>query len=158
MSVPPPPPLAELADFPARSWHATLHRITRIRNPDGSESLPLFFSTSGDGRFDLAERASRSGTCYLGTSEIACVVEVFGRVRAIPTSALQDYQLVTLSAGERLLLADVCAPPVLGRFGLTREVCTTEDYGRTQDWARAFLGAGICRHCLNGEALPQALP
>lgn len=163
MSIPPPPPRADLADFPALLWSRLLYRIVKLRNPDGSERLPLFFSTAGEGRFDLAPLGSATGTCYLGADELACVVEVFGRLRTIPPGLLQDYRIAIFSSSAELRLADTCEPVVLGQFGLTRELCTTPDYERTQQWARAWLDVGFAgihyapRHDPRGDLRAIAL-
>lgn len=163
MSVPPPPPRADLADFPALRWSKPLYRVVKLRNPDGSERRPLFFSTAGEGRFDPASLGSATGTCYLGADEVACVVEVFGRLRTIPPGLLQDYRVASFRAAAALRLADTCAPVVLGRFGLTRELCTTPDYARTQQWARAWLDVGFAgihyapRHDPRGDLRAIAL-
>lgn len=160
---PPPPPPADLAGFPKLLWSRPLCRIVKVRNPDGSERLPLFFSTAGEGRFDIMRPGSPTGTCYLGTHELACVIEVFGRLRMIPAAAFQEYRLVTLSIAGGLRLADVCDRSVLGRFGLTRELCATPEYERTQQWAGALLDAGFAgihyapRHDPRGDLRAVAL-
>jgi hypothetical protein len=135
----------------------------KLRDPDGSERQPLFFSTAGEGRFDLAPVESAMGTCYLGADDLACVVEVFGRMRIIPPGLLQDYRVAVFSTAVELRLADACEPVVLGQFGLTRELCTTPDYARTQEWARAWLDAGFAgihyapRHDPRGDLRAIAL-
>jgi len=151
MSIPPPPPGAELLQFPSRILEPTesrpLYRITRRLDAQGRIREPLYFGMSGKARFDLLapneHKTEGAGTCYLGTTPLACFVEKFGDLRIVPPSEVAANVLATVGVTRELRVADMCDGRVLGRFGLTAEIWSTGNYVRPQEWARALHLAGF---------------
>ena len=149
MSIPPPPRGVELLDFPVHVFSSAddtpMYRITRPQDAEGRSRNVLYFGSSGTGRFDLLRTGEpeSAGTCYLGTTPIACFVEKFGDIRVIPPVQVASNVLATVRALRTLRLADMCDGRVLGRFGLTAEVWTSGTYLRPQEWARALHQAGL---------------
>lgn len=151
MSLPPPPPEAELLQFPSRILQPTesrsLYRITRRLDTQGRVREPLYFGMSGKARFDLLAPNDRgaggTGTCYLGTKPLACFVEKFGDLRIVPPSEVMANVLATVRMTRELRVADMCDGRVLGRFGLTAEIWSSGNYIRPQEWARALHHAGF---------------
>ncbi len=100
---------------------------------------PWWFSSSMEGRFDLAPPL---GTCYLGLSMIVAVRE---RVRDQALSGTVNVKLARgflvsrLHATTPARLADVDGTPDGAVDGLTRALYSTDDYGCTCGWAAACL-------------------
>jgi len=138
-------------DFPvhilAPDVSEPIYRITKPEDGEGHAKDVIYFGSSGKGRFDLFAADDRqpgnAGTCYLGTTGIACFVEKFGDLRVIPASEVASNVLATVRPSRELRLADMCDGRVLGRFGLTAETWTSGVYLRPQEWARALYQAGF---------------
>lgn len=147
MSVPPPPPAERLADFPIHhlSPDDVICRIVRRYDDLGQVRAPLFFSSSGLGRFDPpAGHAAGYGTCYFAREEIAAFIERFGRYRVILQDVVEAHELIRVTPQRGLRLADVSSSRVLGAYGLTREICTVApDYDMPQRWSAALHEAGF---------------
>jgi hypothetical protein len=121
--------------------------MTRCQDGQGRARDVLYFGRGGSGRFDLLaagkRQAESAGTCYLGTTAIACFVEKFGDLRVIPPAEVAANVLVTVRLHRELRVADLCDGRVLGRFGLTAEIWSSGTYLRPREWARALHGAGF---------------
>lgn len=139
-SLPNPPSPALLADFPRFVLRADV-RLWRLHRSDRE---PNWFTNAGDGRFDVA--GARFGTCYLADESDGAFIEVFGRDGGpIAESDVLRRNLAMMSVAVDLDVADVTAPEVRGRFGLTGEVSAGGPtiYPTTQTWAGALHDAGF---------------
>lgn len=127
-------PPASLDGFPELRWASRLYRIHR------RGLSPLYFSNTGQGRFDLNPP---EGTLYGSASELGSFVEVF-RSTLIPTSEVEQRRLARLKTKARrpLVLAD-CTKAEARRFGITAAIHSTPDYALTQRWATAFRRDGF---------------
>src|SRR5690606_5570920 len=67
-SLGPPPDPEALRDFPV--WH--VHAGTVLCRVTAAEHGPWWFSSTGEGRFDLVPPR---GTCYLADDEVAALLE-----------------------------------------------------------------------------------
>jgi hypothetical protein len=100
---------------------------------------PWWFSSSGEGRFDLA---SPGGTCYTAETEIVTLLETWGGMRLIPDYLVvqRATSRVRLDGGVRV--ADMTSNAAI-QYGVTAEIFTTSDYQMTQLWAAALRQAGF---------------
>lgn len=131
------PPTVALQDFPTYllGSAATVHRAhSRDRGP-------WWFSSSGQGRFDLP---APGGTSYLADSPVSALRErlgtVLGESSTVPASLLEDSVVSALSVPEDVVLADL-ESAIASRFGVTRELGTMVPYAVPQAWARGFREA-----------------
>lgn len=128
-------PSAPLAAFP-RYQLPPAHRLVRIHRHDRG---PWWFSHDKTGRFDLAPPR---GTCYLAEEPIGAFVEVFRYSAIVQESDVVKRRISTLHLERTAELAD-CTTRRAGAFGITAAIHTSEDYARTQRWAKAFADAGF---------------
>lgn len=128
-------PPEDLAGFPGRRLLPTqpLFRIHR----HGRD--PWWFSHDGSGRFDLA---APRGTCYLAEDALGAFVEVFRTTAAVPDAEIAARRVSVLHVPETLVVAD-CTARRARAFGITAAIHASEDYRRTQAWARALAEAGF---------------
>lgn len=129
-------PPSELGDFPSLEFVGELWRI------HGEEREPSFFNSSGSGRFDLLDVRGR-GTCYLSSTPAGAFVEVFGDMLIVPRELVARKRLSRAVAADKLRLANVTDPLVIGRYGLGQEISSNLDYGPTQRWATALHANGF---------------
>lgn len=104
-----------------------------------SENDPLFFSTSGDGRFDI----SPEGTLYLAADEVGAFLEVF-RSRLVPADEVAARRLAVVALQADSRLADLTSAAGRG-FGITAAIHASSDYRLCQRWA-----AALDRHGFDG--------
>ncbi len=102
MSVPPPPAVAQLEDFPVHQVEGgaaepAFCRIVRRYDEHGRIRQPLFFSSSGLGRFDPPPNLSGYGTCYFAREEIAAFIERFGAYRVILQDVIEANELIQVA-------------------------------------------------------------
>lgn len=123
-------PPADLSGFPRHELRrsATLYEIHLVGQS------PWWFSSDGSGRFDLS---SPRGTCYLAEDPLGSFVEIFRDVGAVDQADINERRLSPLSVPQSVALAD-CTSSRARSFGLTAGIHSTEDYAKTQRWARAF--------------------
>lgn len=115
--------------FPSQRVSASLP-LFRIH---GRKHHPAWFNSDGTWRFDpLPSHRVRYGVCYLGLSEIASYVEVFGRYRAVPMGELTRRAVSELTVTRELQIADLTDRSVLGGFGVTGAHSMGRDYGLSQ--------------------------
>lgn len=141
MSVPatrPAPPRIGVAPDTVKgfaSW--TLRPADDLYRAHSTTHGAWWFSSDGSGRFDLELPA---GTCYAGLSVNVAVRE---RVRDAALAGTVDVGLARkfcvslLHVIDAVLLADVEGTADGAVTGLTRSLCSTDDYGRTGGWAQA---------------------
>jgi RES domain len=131
--VPLDDPPVSLEGFPSLSVSGQLYRIHR------SDHDPLYFSSTGESRFDLL---APRGTLYTAQTPVGAFLEVF-RGRLIPSAEVAARSLTRLDrTGDLLSLADCTSPEARG-FGITAAIHSTADYDLTQRWALAFADAGF---------------
>lgn len=148
-------PSADLRRFPRRTLRATadLHRIHRA----GRE--PWWFSSDGQGRFDLAPP---DGTCYVAATPLGAFVEVFRDLTYVDLDDVTARRLTRLHPIRDLVLAD-CLSPRARAFGVTAVIHSTPDHAATQLWAAALHRAGFdgvryaCAHDPSGTEVAMAL-
>lgn len=149
-------PPSDLSGFPGREFTGALFRI------HGDGHHPGYFSSTGSGRFDLVSVAD-VGTCYVASTEAGAFVEVFGDLRVVPASLVDSKRISQASVNEKLRLADVTDPHVIGQYGLGQEMSANLDYAPTQEWAHAFYAGGFdgiwysSRHDPAGESRSVAI-
>ena len=95
-------------------------------------------------RFDLPAPA---GTCYLGEEDLGAFLEALqdegtAIPRAIPWAEVAIRRTSRLSVPKPMTLAD-CTQPAAAAYGITGEIHSSSDRNQTQEWARAFAGAGF---------------
>lgn len=134
---PPPADPAALRSFPELEDRPGLvYRVTR------RDRSPWWFSSSLDGRFDLAAPA---GTCYLAWNSVAALFEVLGPSRSIgwvSEEFLAVRHLVHLPLPGEPRLADLTARAAAA-FGITLEISTVVPYALPQSWALRLAAAGF---------------
>lgn len=131
--------VGDIRQFPEYTVHPdrVLHRIHKtIHDP------PLYFSNSGEGRFDLTSEAD-AGTFYISLSPLGAFVEVFGRFQYVTQERIDERSLSYLSLTRPLRLADVTRREVLGGFGIAGDLSAGPDYKKPQGWAEKFYSAGF---------------
>lgn len=130
-----PPPPARLAAFPGRGYAAA----TEVFRSHSHRHGPCWFSSSGQGRFDLA---SPDGTCYAAESEVITLLETWGGMQVIPDYLVAQRVATRLRLTDGIRVADMTSNSAIG-FGITAEIFTTTDYRMTQLWAAALRRAGF---------------
>ncbi|MBA2495635.1 MAG: RES family NAD+ phosphorylase [Acidimicrobiia bacterium] len=160
----PPDGAGSLAAFPAhRVAGTTLHRVWRYRSRRGVvRPQPWWFASvpddaAGGRRFDLP---APMGTCYLATTACAAVLEALqAHLVNLPIDELRARRRVELCApADAPVAADLVAPSVAGRFGITAAMWAGGDRPLTQRWAYALrrdgwwaIRAGIQHDPTGGE-------
>jgi hypothetical protein len=115
-----------------------LHRVHRARND------VAWFGASGDERFDPpSSHRAAYGACYLGCSDMAAYVEVFGGLRAVSQSDIDRRRLSVLRPHRDLTVVDLTDRSVLGDFGITASVSTGDDYGPPQQLSAQVYDEGF---------------
>jgi hypothetical protein len=114
-------------------------RLVRVYGPRRRWHAGRAWGPHPNGRFDhqVPPPGSSSGrTVWYGShSVLGAVAESFGRSGLLDAAAGDRIAIVGVASPIRLVdLVGVAAR----RFGLTQEIAATTDYGRTQEWARAF--------------------
>ena len=151
----PPPPAALKAGFPRRDYR----RGTEVFRSHGHGRGPWWFSSSGDGRFDLADP---KGTCYAAEAEVTALLESWAGMQVIPGYKVDERDTSRMPLPAALTVADLTSNRAI-QFGVTAEIFTTTDYAQTQLWASAFNKAGFdgirywARHDLSHTAACLAL-
>ncbi len=146
-------PPESLEEFPERILQEGLV-LARIHR---SETDPLFFSTSGGGRYDI----DLEGTLYLAADEVGAFVEVF-RSRLVPLDEVAARRLAFVRLRANLRLADLTSGVSRG-FGVTAAIHASPDYGLCQRWAAALKRQGFdgvvyrLSHDPSGELVGVAL-
>ncbi|HDL41806.1 MAG TPA: RES domain-containing protein, partial [Actinobacteria bacterium] len=134
----------------------TLRSNQRFYRCSQTSNGPWWFSSSGDGRFDL--RAPR-GTCYLATDPIVAVREALGPTegRRIVTSRWFEQRSVRLLRLPRAVRVASVVEPAASRHGVTLEINTVIPYTVPQAWAEAFdvAGFGGVAYLLRHSASPE---
>ncbi|HEX6237791.1 MAG TPA: RES family NAD+ phosphorylase [Acidimicrobiales bacterium] len=129
-----PPPAERLAGFPV--WH--VHAGTVLCRVTSADHGPWWFSSTGEGRFDLAPPR---GTCYLADDEVGAVLEVLGPLTMIVPSWAKRRSLWHLDLPAQCSAADLTVRAARG-FGITAEVMSIVPYRVPQMWAGALAAAG----------------
>lgn len=130
---------------------------------------PWWFSSSGDGRFDLSvegldetrcssvpksreqralEAAEGMGTCYLGDSPATSMRERLGlplvSAGCVPISEVADVLLSKLHLHHEFILANINDHDGnSANFGVTTELAASSPYEICQSWAREFNLEGL---------------
>jgi hypothetical protein len=146
-------PPESLEDFPSivLDGDVVLVRIHR------AEREPLFFSTSGAGRFDI----NPEGTLYLAADAEGAFIEVF-RSRLVPLEEVAVRRLAFFGLRAEFRLADLTSAASRG-FGVTAAIHASSDYDVCQRWAAALHVAGFdggayrLSHDPSGESVGVAL-
>ncbi|WP_241387695.1 RES family NAD+ phosphorylase [Rhodococcus sp. CH91] len=117
-------------------WRLT--RRTSLKRGHRATNGPWWFSSSGDGRFDLR---SPRGTCYLAFDDRTAIRETVGEsltsLGVITREFAADRVISTLRVPSSHTLADTCAESAAD-FGLTRELATMTPYDIPHAWAAAL--------------------
>lgn len=128
-----------------------VYRVVRAGND------PWWFSSSGDGRFDLEAPA---GTCYLARQPLHALVEIIGSEvgsGTIGQEFLDRRRMCSLEMPKRAQLADCTSNRARG-YGLTAELGTIVPYDCPHQWAAALRSYGTdgiryqLRHVAAGAA------
>jgi hypothetical protein len=120
---------------------------------------PWWFSSSGEGRFDLADP---NGTCYVAEAELHTLLEAWAGMLVIPDYLVADRDTARLGLALGVTVADLTSNRAV-QYGVTAEIFTTVDYSLTQLWASALHAAGYAgirywaRHDLAHDAACLAL-
>ena len=111
------------ADFPSLNLHPdrVLYRVHRAAND------PLYFSSTGIGRFDLA-RIAGMGTCYLSASPIGAYVETLGRLGTLNRGDVHERRLSELALVRTLRVGDLTDRTILGRYGIAGDLSVGAGY------------------------------
>jgi len=125
-----------LRGFPRRTLHPerALHRIHRAKRG------PWWFSADGSGRFDPV--GTDQGTCYLAERPLGAWVEVFRKTMLLAEADVAARAVLSMPLGRPIRLADLTSRRALA-FGVTASLGASEDYGDSQAFAAAALGAGF---------------
>lgn len=112
-----------------------------------------WFANDGKGRFDLPDP---DGTCYLATDVYAAVREVT-RGKPAARGWIAKRVITTVHVRDGAALADTTSADA-GDFDVTKEICTTTDYGLCQRWAAALRNEGFAGllHELRHDPRPVA--
>lgn len=111
---------------------------------DAQDGGCWWFSSSGDGRFDLEDPL---GTCYLGETEGVAARERCGRLMAMRlpiTEAIYHERVVSevLPPSADILMADLADPGAI-TAGVTGELFASANYAQGKTWAHACWDAGF---------------
>ena len=134
----PPHDPATLRRFPRRS----LPRASPFVRAGRAGVEPWWFSSGGQGRFDLA---SPNGTCYLAADDLAALIEVLGPKMAggvVAAESLDARRLRSLRLPKPAIAADATSRRALA-FGVTPELGTIVPYDLPQRWAAVLHAAGF---------------
>jgi hypothetical protein len=125
---------ATLADgFPTSEIAAGTRYFRSFSKGNG----PWYFNSSTAQRFNLP---SPEGTCYVATDVLTAVLERLGEQLAdgpISADEIDRMHVASLELQARVTSA-LTGHKKAAAFGCNREICTTEDYALTQEWASAF--------------------
>ncbi len=142
----------DLSTFPG----LTLRSNQRFYRCSLTSNGPWWFSSSGDGRFDL--RPPR-GTCYLATDPIIAVREALGPTvgRRIVAGEWFEQRSVRLLRLPRPLRVACVVDASASRHGVTLEINTVIPYNIPQAWAEAVDAAGFggVAYLLRHSASPE---
>jgi hypothetical protein len=131
-------PPRDLSAFPPR----TIRRNTRLYRAHTRGRGPWWFSSDGDGRFDLP---APDGTCYVADQPAAALRERLGprvvRSGTVLRGELERTLVSQLALPAPARVADAAHPDAY-KHGCTTEIGTVADYGLTQRWAFAFRRDG----------------
>ncbi|NOX23696.1 MAG: RES domain-containing protein [Actinobacteria bacterium] len=152
VSLAPPEPLLDLADFPA----VTLRSNQRFFRCSRSSNGPWWFASTGAGRFDL--NAPR-GTCYLATDPVMAVVEALGPTagnRLVTPEWLEQRTVRLLRLPRPVRVANATDRAANG-FGVTLEISTIVPYAIPRAWATALddVGFGGIAYLLRHSSSPE---
>jgi hypothetical protein len=121
------------------SWR--LRRTQRVFRAHRAELSPWWFSSSGQGRFDLPPP---DGTCYVASDAQAALRERLGdslvAAGVVPASLIDGAVVSTLTVPRGSQLADTTAEGAADF--VTREISTITPYEVPQAWARALRADG----------------
>jgi hypothetical protein len=131
--VPLAEPPADLSGFP--DW--TLRPDQMLTRIHGVANDPRFFSSSGEGRFDLG---SPRGTLYTAETPVGSFIEVFRAVLFVPQAEVDVRLLARIRVPNERRLAD-CTSSRARRLGVTAAIHSTPDYALCERWAEAFAAA-----------------
>lgn len=139
MGLPAPPGRAALQAMPACDIVGVV--VHRVYRHDAVRS-PWFFSSAPGraGRFDLPHPL---GSCYVGTSRVAAVLEAFqGFSGLLPVAELRGRRRVQAQVPIGAPRAADLASRASRGAGVTAALWAGGDRALTQGWARALYGAG----------------
>lgn len=143
-SIPLPPSLTELAQFPRSVLSGRPDtELFRVHRRDREVE---YYSALSIGRFDPPPGVTTFGTCYLSTSPYGAFAEVFGQASTISRTDIDDRAMTVVHVAIETELADFTAPTVLGLYGLTGTASAggrRDTYKRCQLWAAALFEAGF---------------
>jgi RES domain len=131
----PPPPALLKAEFPRREYPAG----TDVFRSHGHGRSAWWFSSSGEGRFDLADPR---GTCYVAEAEVTTLLETWAGMQVVPDYILEARDMSRLRLPGEVTVADLTSNRAV-QYGVTAEIFTTVDYALAQLWASAFNKAGF---------------
>ncbi len=132
------PPGDGLAGFPRLHVDAAQPVYRIVRGGRG----PWWFSSSGEGRFDLS---APLGTCYLALDPFSALLDVIGPdvcAGLVSTAFFEERRVRELRLPRAHAFADVADRGSVA-FGVTGELHTVTPYALPQRWARAFADAGF---------------
>jgi hypothetical protein len=129
-----PPPADELKAFPV--WH--VHAGTVLCRVTSTGFGPWWFSSTGEGRFDLAPPR---GTCYLADDEVGAMLEVLGPIVVVSSGWTRRLSIWHLGLPDQCSAADTTVRAARG-FGVTAELASMTPYDLPHRWAAAFAVAG----------------
>lgn len=136
----PPHEPADYRRFPVRTVKAGARWF---RQHDASRS-PWWFSSTGDGRFDLDPP---DGTCYFADTAAATVRERIGPDLAthgiIAMSLVSGRVISTLTVTTDIRAANLDSDRAADQYGITAELMTMTPYDVPRGWARTLHRAGF---------------
>ncbi|HLE69953.1 MAG TPA: RES family NAD+ phosphorylase [Vicinamibacteria bacterium] len=118
-----------------------MHRGTTLWRMVRKGRNPWWFSSDGQGRFDLP---FPEGTCYAALDEIAALLEVIGpdiEGGAVSENFLSGRGLRRLALPDSRRVADLADRRARG-FGVTAEIHTVVPYDLPHQWSLALRRAG----------------
>jgi hypothetical protein len=127
-------PPADLAtrSLPLLTTTEPWFRIHRI------QYAPLYFGTSGDGRFDVP--GGKTGVLYVAADEAGAFIETLGHAtgtRVLTLSALRSRAIAEIQVRRPLRLVNLTGPG-LAQLGADERLCAGE-YTIAQQWSAAFF-------------------
>ena len=129
-----PPAADDLVGFPV--WH--VHAGTVLCRVTSADLGPWWFSSTGEGRFDLAPPR---GTCYLADDEVGALLEVLGPIVVVSPTWAARLSMWHLGLPHQCSAADTTVRAARG-FGITAELASMTPYALPHRWAAAFAAAG----------------
>lgn len=151
----PPPPALLKAEFPSREYPPG----TEVFRSHAHGRGPRWYSSSGEGRFDLAEP---NGTWYVAEAEVTTLLETWAGMLVVPDYLVDQRDTSRLGLTREVTVADLTSN-IAVQYGVTAEIFTTIEYALTQLWASALNKAGFggirywARHDLAHRAACLAL-